>query len=188
MQETDILERLKYFWILFLPVLFLFCNELSEYDNQRIKEALGDSLITSSTSWNIDMDIMENGLLSLNLKSTVAHTINDDQNQTTYLSGPVFISIFESDTLATEVKADSAIYTPNEIVFELFGNVVVESKKGRVLFSDYLKWVRKDDKVTTPLDVLIITPTDSIAAKGFNGNSDLTNYTLTQVTGKTQFN
>jgi hypothetical protein len=51
-----------------------------------------------------------------------------------------------------------------------------------------LKWLREDDEVTTPGRVLIITKTDSIAATGFVGNTDLTNYTLTEVTGKTQFN
>ena len=65
---------------------------------------------------------------------------------------------------------------------------MVRSKNGRVLYSDYLKWLRESDKVNTPGKVLIITETDSIAATGFDGNTDLTNYTLTEVTGKTQFN
>lgn len=181
--------QLKYiFASLVLFLAWSQCTELSEYDNERIQEALGDSLITSSTTKQVDMDIIENGTLKLNLKSSRALTITRDRNKTTYLSGPVAIDIFKSDTLDTEVAADSAIYLPKDAQFELFGNVVVHSMNGRFLYSDYLKWLREDDEVTTPGRVLIITQTDSIAATGFVGNTDLTNYTLTEVTGKTQFN
>lgn len=183
------MELLKYILAsVFTLLIIIQCTQLSEYDNERIKEALGDSLITSSTTKNVDMDIIENGTLKLNLKSSRAHTITEDRNKTTYLSGPVKIDIFKSDSLDTEVSADSAVYLPKNAHFELFGNVVVHSMNGRFLYSDYLKWLREDDEVTTPGRVLIITQTDSIAANGFVGNTDLTNYTLTEVTGKTQFN
>ena len=186
--ETAILELLKLVLSIFAVLIFAHCNELTEYDNQRIQEALGDSLITSSTSNNISMDIIEDGTLKLNLKSSRALTITEDRTKTTFLSGPVEIAIFEMDTLDTQVSADSAIYLPKDAQFELFGNVAVRSSNGRSLYSDYLKWIRESDEVTTPGRVLIITETDSIAANGFVGNTDLTNYTLTEVTGKTQFN
>tara|TARA_R110002126_G_scaffold19675_4_gene73880 strand:+ start:37977 stop:38543 length:567 start_codon:yes stop_codon:yes gene_type:complete len=188
MQETDILELPKLIFCILLVFLLAQCSELSEYDNERIKEALGDSLITSSATKGVSMDIIEDGILKLNLKSSRALTITKDRNKSTYLSGPVEISIFKNDTLDTEVYADSAVYLPKEARFELFEGVVVRSKNGRVLYSDYLKWLRESDKVNTPGKVLIITETDSIAATGFDGNTDLTNYTLTEVTGKTQFN
>ncbi|HAH51285.1 MAG TPA: LPS export ABC transporter periplasmic protein LptC [Balneola sp.] len=178
-------------YIIALAFIFLMiaqCTQLSEYDNERIQEALGDSLITSSTTRNLNMDVIENGALKLNLKSSRALSITKDRTKTTYLSGPVSIDIFKSDSLDTEVSADSAIYLPKDAQFELFGNVIVHSQNGRFLYSDYLKWLREDDEVTTPGRVLIITKTDSIAATGFVGNTDLTNYTLTEVTGKTQFN
>lgn len=188
MLETDILELLKLLLTLFIVLLISQCSELSEYDNERIKEALGDSLITSSATKNVSMDIIEDGVLQLNLKSSQALTITKDRTKTTYLSGPIEISIYKNDTLTTNVSADSAIYLPKDAQFELFEHVVVRSNNGRSLYSNYLKWIRDSDKVTTPGRVLIITKTDSIAAFGFVGNTDLTNYTLTEVTGKTQFN
>lgn len=188
MPETDILELPKLFLCILLIASFIQCNELSEYDNKRIQEALGDSLITSSSSKDINMDILEDGVLKLNLKSSRALSITEDRTKTTYLSGPVEIAIFKGDTLDTEVSSDSAIYLPKDAQFELFGDVAVRSQNGRSLFSDYLKWLRESDEVSTPGRVLIITQSDSIAATGFVGNTDLTNYTLTEVTGKTQFN
>ncbi len=188
MQETVILELPKLIITFCILLLIANCGELSEYDNQRIKEALGDSLITSSTSLNINMDIMEDGLLILNLKSSKAHTITEQSDKTTYLSGPVEISIFKADSLDTEVLADSAVYIPKDAIFQLYGNVKVLSKNGKSLFSDYLRWQREKDEVDTPGNVIIITEADSIVAVGFVGDTDLTNYTLNQVTGKTQFN
>jgi LPS export ABC transporter protein LptC len=182
------LELLKFISVLLLIFIFARCEELSDYDNQRIKEAFADSLITSSTSTDISMDILEDGVLKLTLKSPRALTITRERVKTTYLRGPVKINIFENDTLDTRVLADSAIYLAKEAQFELFGNVAVKSKNRRSLYSDYLKWLSESDKVTTPGRVLIITQTDSIAATGFEGNTNLTNYTLTEVTGKTQFN
>jgi len=188
MLETDILGLLRLIISIILATSVLQCSELSEYDNDRIKEALGDSLITSSATKGVRMNMIEDGTLKLTLKSSLALTITKDRNKTTFLSGPVEIIIFKNDTLDAEVFADSAIYLPKESEFELFENVVVRSQNGRVLYSDYLKWLRQTDQVNTPGRVLIITQKDSIAANGFIGNSDLTNYTLTEVTGKTQFN
>lgn len=188
MLEIDILELPKLILSVLLIFLIVQCSELSDYDNERIKEALGDSLITSSATKGISMNIIEDGFLMLNLKSSRALTITKDRNKTTYLSGPVEISIFKGDTLDTKVFADSAVYFPKDAQFELFENVIVKSENGRILYSDYLKWLRESDQVNTPGRVLIITKADSIAANGFVGNTDLTNYTLTEVTGKTQFN
>lgn len=174
--------------LILLSISWVTCTDLSEYDTERIKEALGDSLITSAASSNIKMDIIEDGALKLNLKSARALTITEDREKTTYLSGPIYISIYENSVLDTEVLSDSAIYFPKVAQFELFGNVEVYTSSGRKLFSDYLKWIREKDEVSTPGSVLIITESDSIAANGFIGNTSLTDYTLTSVTGKTQFN
>lgn len=188
MPETVILELPKLLFSLLIVLLIAQCSELSEYDNERIKEALGDSLVTSSASKNISMNIIEDGILQLKLKSSRALTITRDRDKTTYLSGPIEITIFKNDTLDTEVYADSAIYLPKDAQFELFENVIVKSGNGRSLYSNYLKWLRESDEVSTDGRVMIITEADSIVANGFVGNTDLTNYTLTEVTGKTQFN
>lgn len=172
----------------FFLLILCSCNELSEYDNERIQEALSDSLVTSSTTWNLNMEIMEDGFRKLSLKSSKAVTIRYDDEKRTQLSGPVQIQVFEADTLSTEVFADSALYIPKEAEFELFENVKVFSRNGKQLFADHLLWNRNGDKVTTPGYVLIITETDSIAATGFEGTTTLTEYTLKKVTGKTQFN
>ena len=188
MQETVILVRSNFILIFVFSLTCLSCSELSEYDNQRIREALGDSLIESSTTKMLSMDIIEDGTLKLKLESTIAHTVKKDGIKMTYFSGPVKIQIFEADTLDTQVFSDSASYSPSESTFELFGNVLVQTQTRKRLRSDYLKWYRRENEVSTPGNVIIVTPSDSINAVGFIGDTDLTNYTLNEVTGETVIN
>tara|TARA_R110002096_G_scaffold78670_1_gene185052 strand:- start:12463 stop:13026 length:564 start_codon:yes stop_codon:yes gene_type:complete len=184
MQEIVILVRNSF--ILFVILLCTFsCSKLTEFDNQRIKEVLGDSLLSSSSSWDIDMDIIEDGFISLNLKSSKAVSYSKNDVKYTTLSGPVSIQIFEADTLQTEVFSDSALYRPSASSFELFGAVKVFTTSGRRLRTEYLKWERANDIISTNEYVTIVTPSDSINAMGLVGNADLTNYTLNEVTGQT---
>lgn len=186
MQETAILALKN---LIFTSALLLAaavsCTDISEADSERIKDVLSDSLFSISYSWNVDMDFIEDGERRLNLKSSQAKSYTVDRNKYTALSGPVEITVFKNDSTDTMVFADSAFYKPAGSVFELYGNVEVISLAGRHLSSQYLKWERMKDQVSTDIELTIVTPVDSINAKGFVGNTDLTDYTLTEVTGKT---
>lgn len=185
MQEIDILEQFKFI----LPFLFLFtvlnCSKLSEYDTQQIRNALADSLLTTTESWGVSMKILEDGNRSLNLTGSYSTTIKDSDRHETRISGPVFIEIFDDDgSFKSSVNCDSALYRPDAGIFEMFGSVRVITNDARKLRSEYLKWDRNNDKVSTPEFVIFISPPDSIAANGFFGNTDLTNYTLNEGGGQ----
>lgn len=170
----------------FLLLLASGCGELTEYENQQVQEALSDSVFTTTESWNIDMEVLEEGLLKLRLKGSYASTLKNEHENITRISGPVYIEIFDNEGKPeTIVNADSAVHQPNIMEFEMFGNVEVRAKEGKVLRSDYLKWERERDRVSTQEFVIFIAPPDSIAANGFFGNSDLTNYTLNEGGGRT---
>ncbi len=184
-QETDILVRFKPY-LLLLPLFVLFCcSELSEYDNQQIRKALGDSLKNTTEVWGVNMSIMEEGRTKLILKGSHSLNIKDEKTNIMNITGPVNIEIFnEKGILDTWVNSDSASYRPDIGLFELFGNVLVETTSGKELRSEYLKWQKDKDEVSTPEFVIFISPPDSIAANGFFGNSDLTNYTLNEGGGR----
>lgn len=180
---------MKTSYSLFLLILFGLtlssCRELSEYENKQVQEALSDSLFTTTESWDIHLEIMEEGLLKVKLNGSYAASIKKEKQSITKIRGPIQIEIFnEQGNPDTYVQADSAIHSPNEAWFELFGNVRVNAPEGKKLRSDYLKWDRKSDRVSTPEFVIFIAPPDSIAAKGFYGNTDLTNYTLNEGGGR----
>ncbi len=180
------------FKILILPLLVLFsaaCGELTEYENKQVKEALADSLFTTTESWDIHMEILEEGKLKLILEGSYAATIKNETQNITKIKGPVYIEIFNDEGIPdTFVHADSVVHHPKDSFFELFGHVQVATREGKRLRSDYLKWEREKDRVSTPKFVIFISPPDSIAAQGFFGNSDLTNYTLNEGGGRVIIN
>lgn len=185
MQETAILVRSSPLLLLILPFLIGACTELSEYDNQQIKLALQDSLLNSTESWGVDMNLYETNQLIMNLKGSHALNIKTNEISETRIRGPVTVRLFgDNGALESIVTADSAVYFPEEVIFEMFGNVKVETLDDKRLYSEYLKWERANDKVSTPEFVTFIAPPDSITAVGFFGNSDLTEYTLNQASGE----
>ncbi|MDR9419929.1 LPS export ABC transporter periplasmic protein LptC [Gracilimonas sp.] len=162
------------------------CGELSEFENQQVEEALSDSLFTITKTWGVNMELMENEQLKLILKGSYSTTLKNEAVNITKISGPVYIEIYnDSGEADTFVNADSALYQPEAFTFELFGNVTVDAPENKVLRSEYMKWDRFSDKVSTPEFLTIVTPSDSINAIGFEGDSDLSTYTLREVTGKT---
>ncbi len=131
------------------------------------------------------MKIIEDGHRSLNLTGSYSTTIKDSERHETRISGPVFIEIFDEDGyFKSSVNCDSAVYRPDAGIFEMFGTVRVVTDDARKLRSEYLKWDRNNDKVSTPDFVIFISPPDSIAANSFFGDTDLTNYTLNEGGGQ----
>lgn len=185
MPVIDILAQLKLLILFVSSVFILNCSGLSEYDTQQVELALGDSLLNSTESWGFAMDIIEDGRVRMNLQGSHSYNIQQSGENQTKISGPVFIKIFdEQGAFESTVTCDSAFYEPDKGRFEMFREVSVITQDGKNLRSSYLLWERKIDKVSTPEFVIFISPPDSIAANGFYGNSDLTNYTLNEGGGQ----
>ena len=186
MLETVILALSKLSWLLSLPfVLAVACSGLSEFEQQQVNQALADSLLKSTESWEFTMNLMEDQALKMSMTGSYSFNIQTEAENITYISGPVHIQIFnEEKELESEVFCDSAEYQPDIEVFEMFENVEVTTQDGRILRSQHLLWERRLDRVSTPEFVIFISPPDSIAAKGFRGNSDLTDYTLNEGGGQ----
>ena len=186
MLETDILGRFNPYWLFVFPFLLsIACSDLSEFEKEQVQQALGDSLLNSTESWDFSMSLMEEQALRMTMSGSYSQNVQSEGENITYIKGPVHIKIYdENKQLESEVFCDSAVYQPDREEFEMFRNVEVITTDGRVLRSQHLLWRRKIDEVSTPEFVIFIAPPDSIAANGFKGNSDLTNYTLNEGGGQ----
>jgi len=187
----DILEHYKkYFrWtFFFVPLILVFfsaCGELSQKNRQKVNQALKDSLTSTTDSWNLTMNLIENGQRKIQLHGKYAATYNTKKKKETRISGPVAIQIYDStNAIKTWVHSDSAIYHSKTSEFELFGDVRVRTRDGRHLQSEYLDWNQGSNKISTPRFVIITTPTDSIAGTGFTGTSDLSSYKIKKPSGR----
>ena len=172
-----------------LPVLLLAfqvsCSELSDTQTQRVREALKDTLLSSTESWNIDMELIEEGVKKVRIRGSYAATYSLKELNETRIDGPVFIQVFDSTgAVTTLVRSEWAKYRAQNSEFELFGNVRVGTDEGRRLESEYLMWDQAANRISSPRFVIITTPTDSIAGNGFEGSTDLSEYTIREVTGQ----
>lgn len=185
----DILELNKaYISILLLAaaVLIQACGgELSSKEKERVQTALGDSLLAATETWNVDMEIIENGLKKVHLTASYSAAYNTKKVSETRIKGPVYIEVFDSTgSIKTNVNAKRAVYHTDKAYFELFGDVDVKSSSGRTLHSEYLKWNRSEGHISTPKFVIITTANDSLAGTGFRGTADLSQYTIIEPSGQ----
>jgi LPS export ABC transporter protein LptC len=172
-------------FVLFLMILPLSCADLSRYDEEQIRTTLNDSLITTTESWDVEMVLMQDGNTRMYIEGSYAINYQSNERKESRISGPVYVQIFDSlGSVETQAWSNSAIYHEAEAEFELFDSVRVQTVNDRHLFSDYLKWSQDTDRITSPYFVIIITPTDSISGRGFEGVTDLSSYTITEPRGR----
>jgi len=190
MLATDILVPLKTFFsflsaAIVVAIMASSCSELSQKESEKISKALKDSLTSTTETWDVDMEIIEEGQRKVRVLGSYAATFNTSEIKETRIKGPVHIDVFDSvGTIKTQVDCNRAIYRAEEFEFELFGDVRVNTRDNRRLESEYLKWKQGSNKITTPKFVIITTPTDSIAGTGFEGTTDLSTYTIKNPKGR----
>lgn len=185
-QGTAISVRnLKYFLILPATLFAFSCTELSEYDTQQVQAALNDSLITTSESWNVEISLLREGRTRMIIEGSHAVQYQSDENKRTTIDGPVYVQLYDTTgALETEAWSKEAVYLEDVREFELIDSVRVQTVDDRQLFTEYLKYIQDTDRISSPQFVTIITPTDSISGRGFNGKTDLTSYTIIEPRGR----
>lgn len=171
--------------ILTLFLLLQSCTDLSEYEQERVKQVMSDSLLSVTESRNIEMDLIENGVRKVTVTSPYAATYNSDGQTETELKESVHVTVRDaSGVIRTTVTSQSARYINGNSEFHFKSDVVVHTDDGRRLYTDYLEWSQHERTVHTPDFVVIVTESDSITGYGLNGTDDLNSYTLSEVTGE----
>src|SRR5699024_5905399 len=143
-------------------ILLYGCGELNSKEQQQVNEAARDSLTSTTETWEVDMEIIEDGQKKIRLIGSYAATYNTEKLNETRIKGPVHIQVFDSTgAVKTRVESNRAIYRAEAAQFELFGNVDLRTRTKRHLQSEYLKWDQSKNIISTPRFVIITTPSDS---------------------------
>ncbi len=188
MRETGISGLFKKYTIpsifIFFLLLPLSCSELSDYDTSQIRTTMNDSLLVTTESWDVEMVLMQEGKTRLLIEGSYAINYQSEDRKLSRIEGPVYVQIFDDDgRVETEAWSKRAVYLENQAEFELFDSVRVQTVDDGFLYSEYLKWSQHTDRISSPHFVTIITRTDSIAGRGFEGLTDLSEYTINEPTG-----
>ncbi len=177
----------------FLPVLLVIaflsgwtgCTDLSDYDRERVRDAMADSLLSVTESRNIRMHLIEDGKRLVSVYSPFAATYSREGRSETELRDSVHVTVMdENGDVETVVTSRSARYLGHESEFHFSDDVYVVTRDGRRLRTDYLEWSQQKRSVYTPDFVIIVTEADSITGYGLSGMDDLSSYRLTEVTGE----
>lgn len=170
--------------ILLFGLIVAGCSGLNESDRESIEQALQDVDTNYSESWNIRMELMDDGHRFLTITSPYARTVDSREGSTTTLDGPVYIEVRNEDgEPETIVNADKAIYHSRISEFEMEGNVRVSSIGEKRLYTETLKWYQNVREIATPDFVIIVTPRDSISGYGLHGDDRLETYVIERVSG-----
>ncbi len=163
------------------------CSDLSEYDSEQVRTSLQDSLIYTTESWDVEMVLMKEGSARILIEGSYAITYHTPDRKETQIQGPVYVQLFDTlGNVETEAWSKRAVYFEVRSEFELYDSVQVLTNQQREMYTDFLVWTEQTDRITSPRFVTIITPTDSIAGRGFDGLTDLTEYTIDEISGRLQ--
>lgn len=186
MRATAFLVPAKTLFILIALLLLVNgCNKLSEYDRESIQQALNDSTLHATQTWNVTMDILQDGQRFIRINSPYATTAETPEGGETTLDGPLSIEVRDSlGATQTLVTADKAIYENRKGTFFLMGNVEVTTENDQILRSDELTWFQQERTIYTEAPVTLITARDSLTGTGLSGDDQLLEYTIHQVTGR----
>jgi LPS export ABC transporter protein LptC len=186
MRETGISALIKPAFLITITLFFaISCTDLSDYDEGQIQSTMNDSLITTTESWDVHMTLMQEGRARMSIEGSYAINYQSKDKKHTNIDGPVYVQIYDSlGSVETEAWSKRAIYLENDGEFELYENVHVQTVDDRNLYSEYLKWSQHTDLITSPNFVTIITPSDSISGRGFEGVTDLSTYTISEPRGR----
>lgn len=161
------------------------CTDLSDYERERVKDAMADSLLYATESRNIHMSLMEEGHRRVSVYSPLAITHTKNGRSETKLQDSVYVVVYDSiGNIQSTVTSESARYFGHDSEFQFQNNVSVENTDGRRLYTQSLTWSHLDRSIYTPDFVIIVTLSDSITGYGLSGSDDLLEYRLSEVTGE----
>lgn len=161
------------------------CTDLSDYDSEQVRTTLHDSLITTTESWDVEMVLMRDGRARILIQGDYAKSYQSSDRKETHIDGPVYVQLFDTlGAVETEAWSKRAIYKEKKSEFELYDSVRVLTNTERELYTEFLVWSQNTDRITSPRFVTIITPTDSIAGRGFESGTDLADYVIEEISGR----
>jgi LPS export ABC transporter protein LptC len=97
----------------------------------------------------------------------------------------VYVFGASGDSSAT-ITADRVYIYNRENRFEAYGNVVVETRDDRTLWSEHLTWNEADRKIRTRRFVRIRTPTERVQGTGLVADEDLDTYSIGRFTAQVE--
>jgi LPS export ABC transporter protein LptC len=181
---------LQFFLVFLGSCLLISCTKSTDYATEfGTNQALVDSLSNHSSSTVFTMNIVQNGIIKMQISGSRADHYTSKALNQTIMSGPIYFTVYSSEGDTSVVGlSDEAIYFGDESRFKMIGNVFLTAEGNRKLQTqDTLVWDQQKDRISSNDFLIIVTPEDSISGYGLDGNTQLTEYEFKKISGKTTF-
>ena len=177
--------------LLISPLLFLIAcsGQKQEVSDELLSISLSDSLSKTTTAEQIQLTLYQGNKAAVYLRSPQASTYElEDGTTQTLFSGGGFVHLIDTEGNKTISTSESVTYKSPESIFHLKHQVVIRGINNRVLRTEDLVWDHKNNQIRTEGYVIMVTQTDSIRGYGLRANTDLSDYSIKNVTGSTTIN
>lgn len=145
-----------------------------------------DSLQRTSYAEQIQLTLYELDKAVVHLYSPHAATFEEQDGATlTKFTGGVRVEVIDSLGQRTLSRCNEVRYKSPESILTLAGDVRIDGFNGRKLSTDTLIWDRSTRNIRTEGFIIMVTENDSIRGFGLRATSDLSDYSILNVTGST---
>ncbi|MCF7824615.1 MAG: LPS export ABC transporter periplasmic protein LptC [Candidatus Marinimicrobia bacterium] len=140
--------------------------------------------LPSQESWNTMIRI--NSVGKENVQARAAYSAHYDDPREILFIGDVQLDFFnEEGKHSSTMSADTGRIDDKRHLFTATGSVFVVSDSGMTLATSILYWNESKEAIFTDQPIVLTTESDTLFGIGFESNSNLTNWTITQPTGVT---
>ncbi len=140
--------------------------------------------VPSQESWNPVIRI--NSVGKENVQARAAYSAHYDDPKEIVFIGKVSLDFFDLEGVHTStMTADTGRIDDKRHLFTARGNVYVDSDSGMTLSTSILHWNENKETIFTDQAIILTTETDTLYGVGFESDSNLENWTITNPTGVT---
>ncbi|MBO8130289.1 MAG: LPS export ABC transporter periplasmic protein LptC [Candidatus Marinimicrobia bacterium] len=165
--------------ITYTLITFIFLSCIRDRNDKHLVDSLQ---FVGQESWNARITIMKDDVKRADVSA--GHLIKYDDRKIIILNQGVAVDFFDKYGNHTSyLESDSAEINEKTNDMIAFGNVVVISDTGITLFTNHLKWDNKIEKIISNDDIILVTESDTLRGKGFESNTDLTEWVIKEPKG-----
>jgi len=167
----------------FITFVFFSCRDNRKEIDQMMQK---QTVFPSEQGEVVEIIYTDSGRVQMRLTAPIMnhYTYNVPEPYTEMPKG-VFVEFFnDSGKVKTTLKANYALRYEKSKRTEAKKNVVVVNVSGEILNTEQLYWDEATRKIYTDVPVIITTKKDILKGTGMESNQDFTDYTIRNVSGK----
>lgn len=169
---------------LVIVVLLFFVSSCSEKKATTATTAEETDSLSLMSTYGVSTLISDSGRISYKIEAEEWH-VYDKRNPSywAFEKGAYLEKYDDSLRIETTLRSDTAYYYDKIGLWQLYGNVRINSKKGEKIYTDKLFWSSDSGRIYSDSYIKIEQADQVTEGIGFSSNQELTNWEILNTTG-----